>query len=52
MPKALHAALRRSAKKKQFTGKQFSKYVYGGLKNIEKRKSGRKKRHKLARPRR
>lgn len=40
MPKAAHRALAASARKKGLTGKDYDKYVYGGLENMEKGKRG------------
>ena len=51
MPKKAEAALRRTARKKGFTGERFRKYVYGGLRAIgwvpshQKKKLKRRKKH-------
>jgi hypothetical protein len=44
MPKALHAKLKKQAKKKGYTGKRAKKYVHGTMTNIEKRTKKRLKR--------
>lgn len=43
MPKALHRALKRSARKKGLKGKRAKRYVYGGLRNAAKKKRSRKR---------
>ena len=47
MPKWLHEALKRSARKKGLKGKRKKAYIHGTLQKHKKRKKGRKK---LARP--
>jgi len=43
MPKKLHDALKRSARKKGLTGKRRDAYIYGTLSKHEKRKKKGKK---------
>ena len=40
MPKAMHAALVRSANKKGLKGKRKDAYVYGAMARAEKKKKG------------
>ena len=47
VPKWLHEALKRSARKKGLKGKRKKAYIHGTLQKHKKRKKGRKK---LARP--
>ncbi len=42
MPKRLHDALERSAKKKGLKGDRKDRYVYGGMKNAAKKGGGTK----------
>jgi hypothetical protein len=44
MPKALHEALKKEAKKKGLTGDAAKRYIYGALENFKKKqKKGKKK---------
>lgn len=43
MPKKMHDALEREAKKKAMKGKAKDRHVYGGMANAEKRKGQRRK---------
>ena len=45
MPKAAHAALEAEAKKKGLKGEEADRYVYGGLKKLEKGNAGKAARH-------
>jgi hypothetical protein len=44
MPKKLHEALRKSAKRKGLKGKRKNRYIYGSIQKVENRKRGKSKR--------
>lgn len=48
MPKAMHRALKKSAKKKGKTGRDADRYVYGAMENAKKGKKGAKGKAKRA----
>ena len=52
MPKKMHDALKRSARKKGLKGKQAAAYIYGALQNYEGKVKGKKgkKNSSVARP--